>query len=68
MCNCWFRASRWLLVVVCVFLMTSAASAQIHMERYSNDDNGILQWGVALGILLLLGGVGMMNPKRTHQD
>ena len=68
MCNRWFHAGRWLLVVVCVGLLSATASAQSPVGKFGKDDTGILQWVVAMGILLLLAAVGMMNPKRTHQD
>ena len=30
------------------------------------DDGGMLQWGVALGIAVLVVLTGFLNPKRSH--
>ncbi len=42
--------------------------AQYPVNRYGDDDTGIMQWLIVLGALMLLGVVSMMNPKRSHKD
>ncbi len=61
-------AGRWLLALGWVCLSAPVAHAQYPVNRYGEDDTGIMQWLIVLGALMLLGVVSMMNPKRSHQD
>lgn len=61
-------SGRWLLAVGWVHLLAPTAHAQYQTDRYGEDDKGVMQWLIMLGVLILLGVVGMMNPKRSHKD
>lgn len=49
--------------------LAAAAPAFAQMDaRLSGEDKGILQWVVALGIVILMAAIAFMNPKRSHLD
>lgn len=52
-------------------LVLCATTGPVLAQEYyfiRKKDNGVLQWAVFLGILILLCIAGFMNPKRSHMD
>ena len=63
-----FRAAApWLGAVAAFFALAQPTFAQVP-ARLPGDDKGMLQWAMAVGILVLFSAVVFMNPKRSHQN
>ena len=56
------------LVPTVAFLVLCAPALAQQDGRVSGEDKGILQWVIAIGIIVLTGVIAFMNPKRSHQD
>lgn len=67
-----FRQTVILLAVrasaVGAVLFSATAAMGQKPGRVPDDDGGILQWGVALGIVVLCAAAAFINPKRSHLD
>ena len=53
--------------VFVVLANTATAWAQAP-ARLPNEDKGIVQWLVAIGIVVLIAAAAFLNPKRSHQN
>lgn len=60
-------AARLTAMLTALAGLALPAAAQVP-ARLPEEDKGLLQWVVMLGILVLLAAAAFMNPKRTHQD
>ena len=59
----------WLAAGVLLAMHATAGSAWAqNAVRLPEEDKGLVQWAVALGIIILICISAFMNPKRTHQD
>ena len=48
-----------------VHLLGTSALAQ-SPAKLPNEDGGYLQWGIALGIVVVVAFTAFLNPKRSH--
>ena len=62
-----FTAGQWLFAAGSLHLLANTSYAQME-ARLPGDDNGVVQWFVMAGVLILFGAVVFMNPKRSHMD
>ncbi|HNQ21963.1 MAG TPA: hypothetical protein PKK06_02605 [Phycisphaerae bacterium] len=63
------RASRWVLACAVAggALLLSPVVALAQKEAsLPEKDNGLIQWAVAAGIVILIAVVAFLNPKRSH--
>ncbi len=57
----------WLIAggAVAVHLMAATAWAQRH-ARVPKDESGMLPWGIAAGLAVVICVSAFLNPKRSH--
>ena len=48
-----------------VDLLATVAAAQ-SSTRVPGEDGGILQWGIAVGLCIVVCATAFINPKRSH--
>ncbi len=64
-----FRPSKWLhwgfVAMVMLHTLGGVAWAQ-RAAHLPEEDGGMLQWGVAAGLVVLVLLPALINPKRTH--
>ena len=59
----------WVAAGTLLAMHVTAGSAWAQTAvRLPEEDKGLVQWAVALGIIILICIPAFMNPKRTHQD
>ena len=52
----------------CVLLLSPAVALAQKEARMPEQDKGLIQWAIAAGIIILIGVVAFLNPKRSHLD
>ncbi len=55
----------WVASMVLIHLASFPAQAQVH-ATLPGEDGGMLQWGVAAGVAVVICLTGFLNPKRSH--
>lgn len=60
----WRGNSLWLAITALLFI-SAPADAQIP-AKLPGEDNGWLQWGVAIGLAVVICISGFINSKRSH--
>ena len=58
---------HWVVMIWLILANTSSALAQ-RSARLPEEDNGLIQWAIGAGIVILIGIPAFLNPKRSHLD
>lgn len=62
------RRSAYAALPVAAFMVLASSALGQEPGRLANTDKGIVQWAVAIGLMILICAAAFMNPKRTHLD